>query len=155
MLTARRFLRSSVAGILSLACASLALATSNYQYKTNEYALVKGGLSPDGLWSITAHGEGELGDDNFHVYLMDAKAGKKIGPLTEITDGSWQDTAPKAYHAKWSPDSKMVTISYRSDRHTVSLIKYKIDKRRAFKLVGPKATTDREAAELGWPDLEN
>jgi hypothetical protein len=40
-------------------------------------------------------------------------------------------------------------------RDTISLVKYKIADRRATKVLGPKPATDREAAELGWPDPDN
>ncbi len=66
--------------------AAAALATSNYDYKPGEYVTVSGGKSPDGRYLIAAHGEGELGYDNWHVYLMDAVTGKRIGPLEEIKD---------------------------------------------------------------------
>jgi hypothetical protein len=39
-----------------------------------------------GQYSIATDGEGELGHDHFHVYLMDARTGKKVGPLEEIKD---------------------------------------------------------------------
>ncbi|MEP6671502.1 MAG: hypothetical protein ABJF10_20235 [Chthoniobacter sp.] len=138
-----------------LALAPFAEATSEYFYKPNEYVTVKHGRSPDGVYAIAAHGPGENGNGDFKIYLMDAKAGKKIGPLTEISDGSWLDTAPLAYHASWSADSHFVTISYRSDRHTISVIKYRIENRRAFRVKGPSPASDREAGELGWPDPDN
>ena len=144
-----------VAVLPLLALAPFAKATSDYFYKPGEYVTVKHGRSPDGAYAIAGHGPGENGGDDFKVYLMDGKTGKKIGPLTEITDGSWQDTAPLAYHASWSADSQFVTISYRSDRHTISLIKYKIANRRATKVRGPSTASDREATELGWPDPDN
>jgi hypothetical protein len=56
-----------------------ALATSNYEYGPDEYVTVSNGISPDAKFAITAHGEGEYGDDNFHIYLTDAVTGKKIG----------------------------------------------------------------------------
>ena len=53
-----------------------ALATSNYEYGPDEYVTIAKGFSPDGKYAITAHGEGELGDENFHLFLTDAVAGK-------------------------------------------------------------------------------
>src|SRR6185312_13398339 len=53
-------------------------ATSNYEYGPDEYVTITNGISPDGKIAITAHGSGELGDDNFHLYLTDAATGKKI-----------------------------------------------------------------------------
>ena len=73
------------------------------------------GTSPDGRYAIATHGEGDLGYDNWHVYLMDAQTGRKIGPLEEITDPL--DTAADAYAAKWSPDSTKVAVTYRAERH--------------------------------------
>ena len=36
---------------------------------------------------ITAHGEGNNGYTNFHIYLMNAPTGAVIGPLEEIANG--------------------------------------------------------------------
>ena len=153
----KRLSSTAICAALSLlALVPRAEATSDYEYKPGEYVTIKHGRSPDGAWYIAAHGPDKDGNgDEFKVYLMDGKTGKKIGPLTEITDVSYQDTAPLAYHAVWSADSQFVTISYRSDRHTISLVKYKISDRRATKVTGPKPATDKEAAELGWPDPDN
>ena len=81
-----RTLAPLFAALLILAGMSFApeaRATANYEYKPNEYVQINGGLSPDGQYSIRAHGEGELGTDNFHLYLFDAKAGRKIGPIED------------------------------------------------------------------------
>ena len=53
------------------------LATSNYEYGTDEYVTIAKGISPNGKYAITAHGEGELGDENFHLFLTDAVAGRE------------------------------------------------------------------------------
>ena len=50
-------------------------ATSNYEYGPDEYVTVSNGISPDGKFAVTAHGGGELGYDNFHLYLTDAVTG--------------------------------------------------------------------------------
>ena len=63
-----------------LAPFTFALATSNYEYGTDEYVTVASGISPDGKFAITAHGTGYLGYDNFHLYLTDAITGKMIAP---------------------------------------------------------------------------
>jgi hypothetical protein len=120
---------------LFFAFAVSASATSNYEYRANEYVTVSDGESPDGRYTIATHGEGELGYDNWHVYLMDARTRKKIGPLEEIHDPL--DTAASAYEAKWSPDSGKVAITYRADRHNDVTIVYRIDNRRAYLLSGP------------------
>ena len=110
-------------------------ATSNYNYKPNEYVVIVHGRSPDGRYSIASHGEGESGYDNFHIYLMDAQTGKKIGPLEEIKETF--DTGADAYYAKWSASSSQVSISYRADRHAAVIIRYSIKGRRAYLQSGP------------------
>jgi hypothetical protein len=97
-----------IAALALLGVVPVARSTSDYFYKPGEYVTVKHGRSPNGAYFIAAHGPGDNGGDDFKIYLMDGKTGKKIGPLTEITDGSWQDSAPLAYHANWSADSQFV-----------------------------------------------
>ena len=115
-----------------------AFATANYEYKPGEYVTVTNGRSPDGRYAIATHGEGDFGYDNWHVYLMDAETGKKIGPLEEIKDPL--DTAADAYVAKWSPDSGKVALKYRADRHVAVTIVYRIANRRAYLVSGPTQT---------------
>jgi hypothetical protein len=113
-----------------------ALATSNYEYGPDEYVTVINGISPDGKFAITAHGRGEAGYDDFHLYLTDAIAGKKVGPLEEIKETL--DTGADAFAAKWSKDSKQVTIVYRVDRHApLKAVSYHISERRARCIKGP------------------
>lgn len=145
-----------VIGMILPAFTPSAQATSNYAYKPNEYVAITRGRSPDGVYSIAAHGEGDIGDQNFNLHLFDAKTGKKIGPLASDPENTWgADTLAGAYHANWSADSKSVTISYRTDRHTVSCIKLKIENKRISRLSGPTPITDGQAKEFGWPDLRN
>lgn len=120
---------------LSAAAVASVFATSNHEYGPNEYAVIDGGLSPDRKHSIAAHGSGELGYGNFHIYLMNAVTGKKIGPLEEIKDNL--DTGADAFYAKWSPDSKEVAIRYRIDRREALEVRYRIDKGRAYLIKGP------------------
>jgi len=82
MTTLRLFVLFSVLLLPS----TVALATSNYQYGPDECVTVSNGISPDGKFAITAHGGGELGYDDFHLYLTNAITGKKIGPLEEIKE---------------------------------------------------------------------
>src|SRR5690348_15598566 len=95
--------------------ATAALATSSYQYGRDEYVTIANGISPNGRYAITAHGEGDMGYDHFHIFLTDAVTGKKIGPLEEIVDTL--DSGADAFCAKWSHGSQDVTIVYRVDRH--------------------------------------
>ena len=57
---------------------TFALATSNYEYGPDEYVTVANGISPDERYAITAHGGGQLGYDNFHLYFTDAMTGKTL-----------------------------------------------------------------------------
>jgi hypothetical protein len=125
-------------------------ATANHQYGTDEYDTIMRGISPDGKWAITTHGGGDLGYDNFHVYLTDNVTGKKIGPLEEIT--GTLDTGAVAFCADWSADSTQVTIIYRISRHLpLKAMSYRIGKRRAFPLTA--APTDVNADQQGyWSD---
>jgi hypothetical protein len=118
---------------------STAWATFNYEYGPDEYVTISNGISPDGKLAITAHGEGEMGYDNFHLYLFKAETGKKIGPLEEII--AELDTGAGAYGAKWSKDSSEVTIVYRVDRHApLKSMTYRLEKGRAIPTT--KAPTD-------------
>jgi hypothetical protein len=121
--------------VLSIAAIGSVFATSNREYGPNEYAVINGGLSPDGKCSIAAHGKGELGYDNFHIYLMNAATGKKIGPLKEIKDTL--DTGADALYAKWSPNSTEVAIRHRIDRREALEVRYRIANGRAYFLKGP------------------
>ena len=126
-------LRKLSLAVIALLVAATAYATSNYEYGADEYVTIYHGISPDEKLAITTHGEGELGIDHFHVYLFDAVAGKKIGPLEEIKDVL--DTQAGAYAALWKKDSSEVAIVYRVDRHApLKAMSYRLGKGRAFPL---------------------
>jgi hypothetical protein len=115
---------------------AVARATSNYEYGPHEYVTVGNGISPDGKFAITAHGRGELGYDDFHLYLKDAMTGRNIGPLLEVSETL--DTAANAFAAKWSKDSRHVTIVYRIDRHApLKAVSYRVSGRHAQRIKGP------------------
>lgn len=121
--------------LLAALLLSPAHATDNYTYKPNEYVIVRNGKSPDHRFSVAAHGNGDLGYDNFHIYLMAEPGHKKIGPLEEIKENL--DTGAEAFIANWSKDSRYVAISYRIDRHVGELKLYRIENRRAYPVTGP------------------
>lgn len=126
-----------------LISATAALATSTYEYGRDEYVTIAKGISPNGKYAITAHGEGDMGYDNFHIFLTDAVTGKKIGPLEEIVETL--DTGAGAFCAKWSPDSQDTVIVYRVDRHApLKAVSYHINNRRAHLLKGPFDVTSTE-----------
>ncbi|MGZ4966624.1 MAG: hypothetical protein ACXV97_05570 [Chthoniobacterales bacterium] len=124
-------------------------ATWNYEYGPDEYVTVAKGISPDGKIAITAHGSGELGDENFRLYLTDAVTGKKIGPLDEMKE--FLDTGAGAFLAQWSSDSQQVTIVWRVDRHEpLKAVSYRITGRRAQKIKGPFNVKDGDALEKSF-----
>ena len=130
------FLRPfTIAGCFWWCLTGCLLASEVYTYKPGEYVTVVHGRSPDGAYAVAAHGDDYLGYEHFHLYLMDGKTGKKIGPLEEAAKDP-VDTGAGAYMAKWSADSREVAISYRQDRHLGVTIRYRIDKGRAFLLSG-------------------
>ena len=139
----------------ALAAAAPALATSNYEYKSGEYVVVDGGLSPDQHFSIATHGDGDLGDDNFHAWLMAEPAHKPIAALSLVDQNSILDTAADAFHAVWSPDSKYVALNFRSDRYVLTMLLYEIRGRRPHELDAPllftkvsKLPDDSDAFEI-------
>ncbi|HST29525.1 MAG TPA: hypothetical protein VLK27_01655 [Chthoniobacterales bacterium] len=118
---------------LTIAFAATLRATSEYDYKRGEFLVIKDGKSPDKKFAIVS-GENQKGE--FGVYLMDAPTKKIIGKLEEVATDL--DTAPDAYYAHWSPDSKHVGISSRSDRHMLENVIYRIEGRRAFLVQAPE-----------------
>lgn len=131
--TPARILRVGMQCVAAIVLLAPAYATDNYAYKPNEYVVVRNGKSPDGHFSIAAHGGGELGYDNFHIYLMAEPGHRKIGPLEEIKNNL--DTGAQAFIANWSKDSHYVAITYRIDRHIGDLKVYRIANRRAYPIV--------------------
>jgi hypothetical protein len=108
-------------------------ATDTYDYKPGEFRIVKDGRSPDKKLNIMA---GETKSGAFGVFLFDAVAKKSIGQLEEVATGL--DSGWNAYHAHWSPDSKHVAISSRSDRHSTENIVYRIENRHAYLVDTPE-----------------
>lgn len=120
--------------IAVLAAVVPAAATSNQTYKRGEYRVITSGLSPDRKASIRAHGDGELGMENFHIYLFRENPEKRVGALEEIVE---LDTAADAFTAKWASDSQAVAIQYRLDRHVFGFQAYTLANNRAYPVSGP------------------
>jgi hypothetical protein len=151
--------------VLACLVAAPVLATSNHQYAKGEYAIIRHGLAPDKKSSLASHGNGELGDDDFHVWLMAEPAHRKLMALDNISEENNLDTDPDAYHAFWSKDSRRVGVAFRQGRHEVQLNLYRVENRRAFQITGPdlfKEVTHRDltndddirvyAAMVEWHD---
>jgi hypothetical protein len=131
-----------------------AQATSNHHYAKDEYAVIRNGLAPSKQLSLASHGGGELGDDDFHVWLMAEPAHKKIVALPDIGSENNLDTDPDAYHATWSADSRHVAVAFRSSRHEVDLNLYSIEGRRVTETAAPnlfKEVTGRDIADSDDP----
>src|SRR5262245_61626180 len=129
--------------------ATAVLATSSYEYGTDEYVTIVKGISPNGKYAITAHGEGELGDENFHIFLTDAVAGKKLAVLREIVEPL--DTGANGFCAKWSKDSDKVVIIYRVDRRELKAATYSISNGQPRLTEGPTKVTNEEQNSY-WRD---
>jgi hypothetical protein len=132
----RHTLAAILAAVLMLAAAPVR-ATDNHEYARGEYAIIRDGLAPDRKTSLAAHGEGEFGIGNFHVWLMAGPAHRRIAPLQKIESDNTLDTGPMAYQAAWSKDSRRVAVTFRSNRHVVELNLYRIENRRAQLISGP------------------
>jgi hypothetical protein len=127
-----------------------ARATSNHQYAKDEYGIIRDGLAPGKQLSLASHGGGELGDGDFHVWLMGEPAHRRIAKLDAISSDNNLDTDPGAYHAFWSKDSRHVGVGFRSERYVVTLNLYRIEDRRAHLIAGPslfKEVTSREVSD--------
>src|ERR1700761_3888637 len=139
----------SLAAVLGLVLAP-ALATSNYKYRKNEYVIINRGLAPNKQVSLASHGEGDLGDEGFHVWLMAEPAHRKIEALVNIDENTILDTAADSFNANWSKDSRYVGVTHRSSRHEIALDLYRIEDRHAHVITGPslfKEVTGREVSD--------
>lgn len=132
---------------VAVPCASI-LATDNYEYGDDEYVTITNGISPNGRYAITAHGEGEYGYDNFHLFLTDAVTGARMSVLKEIVEPL--DTGAGSYGAKWAGDSHSVVIVYRIDRHEpLKVVSYRIADRQAFLIKGPVDANNEQTRYWG------
>jgi hypothetical protein len=135
--------------VFAVGLTTLVFATDNYEYGAGEYVTITKGISPNGNFAITAHGEGEYGYDHFRLYLTYARTGRNIVPLQEIT--KILDTGAGSYVAKWSKDSSTVTIVWRWSRHDPFLsITYRVNGRRAIPIT--KAPVDSDELGTYWSE---
>ena len=117
--------RTLPSALLAVAFACTTFATSNYEYRPDEYVPIHHGVSPDRRYAIAAHGSGYLGYDHFQLYLVDAKTRKPLAGLKEPKD-PFVDTGADAYYAQWSPDSKEVSVIFRAERHLAVRLRYRV-----------------------------
>jgi hypothetical protein len=157
----RHILYAMFAAPLALAAGPVR-ATSEHDYAGDEYAIIRDGLSPDRLMSLAAHGDGDGGHENFHIWLMAEPAHRRIMRLDDIGSENNLDTAPDAYHGQWSADSRHVAVGFRFDRHQVQLNIYSIENRRAhlvggtslFKEVTSRNIASSDDVRRSIPDIE-
>jgi hypothetical protein len=147
----RHALPAVLAALLAFALAP-ARATDTHDYAKGEYAIIRDGLSPDQRLSLAAHGDGEGGDANFHVWLMAEPAHRRIVTLDDIGSNNNLDTGPDAYRARWSADSRRVAVSFRSDRHIAELNLYDVEGRRAHLIMGPSLFKEVTSRDVGRQD---
>jgi hypothetical protein len=141
--------RRAVLALLLAFAASPAWATAEHKYAKNEYAIILAGKAPNGKLSVAAHGEGDAGSENFRLYLMAEPGHRKLMTLDSVNDDNILDSAPDAFHAAWSSDSRTVAVSFRSERHIVTLNIYAIDGARAKLLDGPDLFRDITGINVG------
>jgi hypothetical protein len=144
-----------LAGIFAslLACGAMpARATDTHDYARGEYPVIHDGLAPNKRFSLAAHGDGEGGADNFHVWLMAEPAHRRIAALPGIGSDNNLDTGPAAYRAAWSRDSSHVAVSWRSGRHVLDLNIYAIGNGGARLVSGPSLFRDVTSRNVGERD---
>ena len=134
--------RRAILALLLTFAVSPALATAEHKYAKGEYAIILGGKAPNGKLSIAAHGEGDYGSGTFRLSLMAEPAHRKLMTLDNVNDDNILDTAPDAFHAAWSSDSRYVAVSFRSERHIVTLNIYAVDGKAAKLIDGPDLFRD-------------
>ena len=135
-------LRAILVLILTLAALPQAHATAEHQYAKGEYAIIQGGRAPNGKLSVAAHAGGEAGREGFRLYLMAEPSHRRLMTLDNVNDDNILDTAPDAFHAAWSGDARTVAVSFRSERHIVTLNLYAVEGGRARLLKGPDLFRD-------------
>jgi hypothetical protein len=141
--------RRAILALLLTLAASPALATAEHKYGKGEYAIILGGKAPNGKLSVAAHGEGDAGSENFRLSLMTEPGHRKLMTLPDVNDDNILDSAPDAFHATWSADSRVVAVSFRSERHIVTLNIYAVDGRLAKLLDGPDLFRDVTGRNAG------
>ncbi len=140
--------RSLALGLALLLAAALpAAATSNHEYAAGEFAPIADAVSPDGRFAVVAHGEGDLGIDNFALHLARRPGDRPIAALPG-SDETFLDTAPEAFRAIWAPDSRHVAVDFRADRHERTTALWSVADGRVARVTGAdlfeKATGRRE-----------
>jgi hypothetical protein len=122
---------------VAAACCGPARATAEYNYKKDEYVVVDRGLAPNEKFSIAAHGKGEGGAEDFHLYVMAEPEHRPLAALPSIDSKSILDSGPSAFYARWAPDSGHVAVMFRADRHILIMVLYALREGQPHQLQGP------------------
>jgi|SRR5882757_502648 len=144
----RRIILAVLAAIITLGLTP-ARATDEHTYGKDEYAIIRDGLAPNKRVSLASHGDGEGGNENFHVWLMAEPLHRKLVRLDDIGSGNNLDTGPNAYRAAWAPDSRHVAVNFRSDRHVLELNLYSVENGRAHLVSGSSLFRDVTSRNVG------
>jgi hypothetical protein len=144
----RRIIQAVLAAVIALGLTP-ARATDEHTYAKGEYGIIRDGLSPDKKMSLASHGDGDGGNENFHVWLMAEPAHRRIMRLSGIGPDGILDTGPNAYRTTWAPDSRHVAVNYRSDRHVLELNLYSIENGRAHPISGSSLFRDVTSRNVG------
>lgn len=126
-----------------------ACATDSHEYAKDEFAVIRDGLAPNKKMSLASHGDGEGGNENFHVWLMAEPAHRRIMRLPGIGPDGILDTGPNAYRTTWALDSRHVAVNYRSDRHVLELNLYSVENGRVYPISGPTLFKDVTSRNVG------
>jgi hypothetical protein len=89
----RHILYAGLALLFALA-AIPARATCAHEYAKDEYGIIRNGLSPDKRMSLVSHGAGDLGDENFRVWLMTEPSHRRIVAVDDISSENNLDSCP-------------------------------------------------------------
>jgi hypothetical protein len=121
---------------------SPARATTEYEYAKGEDVVIDSGLAPNGRLSLASHGEGASGNEQFHIYLMAEPVHRRIAVLDDIASKDILDSGPTAFSAGWAPDSRHAAVAFRTDRHVMITMLYRIERGRAIGIGGPSLFKD-------------
>jgi hypothetical protein len=116
--------------------------------------VIDSGLAPNGRLSLASHGEGESGNDKFHIHLMAEPAHRRIAVLDDITSKDILDSGPTAFYASWAPDSRHAAVAFRIERHVMITMLYRIERNRAVGIGGPTLFKDVTSRDLHSRDDE-
>jgi hypothetical protein len=148
----RLCLRLHILAVLLALGPAPARATDMHDYGKDEYAIIHDGMAPNKRLSLAAHGDGDGGTDNFHVWLMAEPAHCKIVALGNIGSDNNLDCGPNAYHAQWRADSRSVAVLFRHGRHEVQLNLYRIEGDRSHLVQGPSLFRQVTGRDVGNDD---